>query len=197
MIECRNINLSFGDKSIFNNLNIYIETGENVCLSGDSGKGKSSLLKLLQGYVVPDNGEIFINGIVLNPLNIKQIRNQIIWIPQNINLPANNGLGLLEIMNLNSKLQAVKNLLNRLGLEPDMISRSFKEISGGQKQRVITAICLSADKPLILLDEPTSALDETSVKLLSDLINSLTGSTVLSCSHDKKWLERVERIITI
>ena len=160
MIECKNIFLSYGDLKVYSDFNMNIQSGENVCLSGDSGKGKSTLLKLIQGYTTPQKGLITVNNIELNAKTVQQIRNQIIWIPQNIYLPVNNGYELLDLMNLSENAEKVKDLLYQLGLDKKIINQDFKEISGGQKQRVVIAICLSLDRPIILMDEPTSALDE-------------------------------------
>ncbi len=197
MIECKNIFLSYGDLKVYSDFNMNIQSGENVCLSGDSGKGKSTLLKLIQGYTTPQKGLITVNNIELNAKTVQQIRNQIIWIPQNIYLPVNNGYELLDLMNLSENAEKVKDLLYQLGLDKKIINQDFKEISGGQKQRVVIAICLSLDRPIILMDEPTSALDEDAVTLLRNTLNSLKDKTILSASHDKKWLDHIPRIVKL
>lgn len=197
MIDLKDITLSFGDKSIFNNLNIHIANGENACLIGDSGRGKSTILKLLQGYILANDGDIIIDNLVLSPSTIKAIRKKVIWIPQNVNLPVNTGKELLELMNLETKIPIVKKLLEGLGLETNYLEKNFKVISGGEKQRVIIAVCLSSDKPIVLMDEPTSALDNNSVQFLHQTIKSLQGKTFLSASHDKKWINSVDKIINL
>ena len=197
MIEVRDISISFGNKSIVNNLHIHIEKGENVCLTGDSGKGKSTVLKALQGYVLTDKGEIIIDGLVLNPSTIDEIRKRITWIPQNINLPVNSCKELLKLMNREQHIPTVHKLLESLGLSTAYLEKNFKEISGGEKQRVIIAACLSTDKPMILMDEPTSALDKHSVQFLHKTIESLPEKTILSASHDKKWRDCVDREIEL
>jgi polar amino acid transport system ATP-binding protein/putative ABC transport system ATP-binding protein len=103
MIECRNIFLSFGDKEIFKDLNFSILEGEHYCVTGSSGRGKSTLLKLIQAYVRPDRGRIIIQGKELNAANIKVLREFTAWIPQNINLPVQKGLELLDMLHMKHK----------------------------------------------------------------------------------------------
>jgi polar amino acid transport system ATP-binding protein/putative ABC transport system ATP-binding protein len=197
MIECKHISLSFSDKALFRDLNFQINAGENVCLSGGSGKGKTTLLKILQGYVIPDDGHVRIASDIINPSTIKQIRDSIIWIPQNINLPVNNGLELIKLMNIRSNTDHILYLSKELGLEEDMIFKDFNIISGGQKQRMIISICLSLEKKIILMDEPTSSLDKKSISRLIKVIQSLKDKTIVSASHNQQWISSTDRTIII
>jgi polar amino acid transport system ATP-binding protein/putative ABC transport system ATP-binding protein len=197
MIECKNICLSFSETPLFKDLNILIDDGENVCLSGTSGKGKTPLLKILQGYVMPDTGQIRIDNKILSPETIKQIRDSIVWIPQNINLPVNNAIELLKLMNIHSFKDRVINYINNLGLEEDILFKNFNIISGGQKQRIIISICLSLDKKILLMDEPTSSLDKKSISYLIDVIRSLKGKTIVSASHNQQWINSTDKTIIL
>jgi polar amino acid transport system ATP-binding protein/putative ABC transport system ATP-binding protein len=197
MIECKNISLSFSDKMIFNHLTLSVAENENVCLSAVSGKGKTTFLKLLQGYVIPDDGEIYINNIALQPSTIKDIRDIIVWIPQNVNLPVNNGAGLIKLLNIQSNRDEIEGFTHKLGLEKNILTKDFDIISGGQKQRIIISICLSFDKKIILLDEPTSSLDKTSISSLIEVIHSLKGKTILSASHNQQWINSMNRTISL
>ena len=197
MIRCESINLRFGEKIIFNNLNLVIRKGEHLCLSGSSGKGKSTFLKLLQGYVLADSGNIIINDTSLNPLTIKEIRRQMAWIPQNINLPVRNGSELITLMQMNDKLESIISIADRLGIEKDLISQDFLKISGGQKQRLIIAICLAMDKEILIMDEPTAALDSESIHKLAHYIGELNGKTIVSASHNPIWLESAKNVYSL
>lgn len=197
MIACKNISLAFSDKLLFEHLNIHIEEGANVCLKGASGKGKTTLLKILQGYIIPDEGEIRIDSKILGSKTIKQIRDSIVWIPQNVNLPVNNGLELLKLMNIISNMDQVTRITKELRLEKDILSKDFSIISGGQKQRVIISICLSLNTKIILMDEPTSSLDDNSIQSLIRVIQSLKGKTIVSASHNKLWVKSVDKTITL
>ncbi|MEN8230733.1 MAG: ABC transporter ATP-binding protein [Bacteroidota bacterium] len=197
MIRCENIGLSFAGKPVFDNLDFSIEKGENVCLSAPSGKGKSTLLKMLAGYVIPDRGQVVIDDKVLDTTTIRQIRDSMIWIPQNINLPVENGVELMKLLHLPAHLQSVNGFLQKLGLEQDMIRMDFSKISGGEKQRIVISICLSFEKEIILIDEPTSSLDDDSIELLINTIQSLDRRTIVSASHHQKWVESADKVITL
>lgn len=197
MIQCQNIHLSFKNKVVFSDLNILIGEHQNVCISAPSGVGKSSLLKLLQGYLFPDQGEIRIRGLLLNEKNIQQIRKWITWIPQNIYLPVDNGLDLMKLMEVTAIQTKAEAYLEQLGLEKSILSKDFSQISGGEKQRTIVAICLSLDHDIIMMDEPTSSLDEESIQLLIQCIQSLKGKTILSASHNASWMKSADQIIKL
>ncbi len=197
MINCRNINLRFGKQIIFKNMNFRIHKGENVCVVSESGLGKSSLLKLLQGFIIPQSGDVFINDILLDKTTINQIRKLIVWVPQNINFPVDSGEELISMMQLSDSIDLIYRILNDLQLDKSILYKKFTDISGGQKQRIIISICLSIDRPIILLDEPTSFLDSSISQKLFKIIDSLDNKTILSASHDDNWTSRVNRIVDL
>jgi putative ABC transport system ATP-binding protein len=197
MIECKNINLAFSGKSLFDDLNFAIDNGDNVCISGPSGKGKSTLLKILQGYIIPDHGSIQINNQALTPTTIKSIRKSIIWVPQNINLPVNTGWELMKLMNIQPNKELVNSTIQKLDLEETIIFKDFSQISGGEKQRIIISICLSLNKNIVLMDEPTSSLDDVSIKLLIKFVRSLKGKTIVSASHNHLWVNDADKVINL
>ncbi len=193
MIKCENISLDFDGKTVFNKLNIHVKKGEHLCIKGTSGKGKSTLLKLLQAYVVPNSGTIVINENRLNSSTIKEIRKLMVWIPQNINLPVENGIELAQMLNAANKLPDIEKLAEQLGLEKELIHKNFSKISGGQKQRIIIAICLALDKEIILMDEPTASLDDDAINLLIKTIRTFKDKTIVSASHNNLWVSAAEK----
>ncbi len=197
MIQCQNISLAFKEKVLFEDFNFQVNENEFVTISGESGRGKSTLLKMLQGYVSPDKGMVMILGATLNEKNITDIRQFITWIPQNINLPVNSGKELAELMDISDKEDEIHQYLHMLGLDAGYYDQDFQKISGGQKQRIIVAICLSMNKPIILMDEPTASLDESSIRKLLKTIQSLKGKTIISASHNSTWLSNSDRVIEL
>ncbi len=197
MIECKNIQLTFDAVTIIDSLSFFIKEKQKACVVGESGKGKSSVLKILQAYLQPSAGEVYINNEKLTVKNIDEIRKNIVWIPQNFNLPVEKGIDLLKLMQLQQNLKKAEAILPELGLEKLYLHKNFNEISGGQKQRVIIAICLSIPCKILLMDEPTSSLDETAIDLLLRKINSLEDTTVLSASHNASWINKTEKIIEL
>jgi polar amino acid transport system ATP-binding protein/putative ABC transport system ATP-binding protein len=197
MIQFCNIFLSFSEGSVFENLSFFIGKGEKVCLSGPSGRGKSTVLKMIQGYVLPEGGTINIDGLDMNADNVKSIRSRLAFVPQNVNLPVQNGRELLVLLGTGNRRNAVAAYLERLDLTSEMLVRPFDEMSGGQKQRIVIAVCLALDRDILLLDEPTASLDDESIKRLMDVVTNLEGKTVVSASHNRQWIRSADRVIPI
>ncbi|MDD2995905.1 MAG: ABC transporter ATP-binding protein [Paludibacter sp.] len=197
MININQITLSFQDKTILDNFSAQIRRGEHVCFSGPSGRGKSSLLKIIQAYLIPAKGEISIDGLTLNRLQVKNIRNKMAYVPQNIHLPVKNGTELLEMLAKSQLSEKAEVFCEKLGLPREMLSRSFDEMSGGQKQRIVIAVCLSLEREILLLDEPTASLDDEAIDALIECIKGLENTTVVSASHNSKWLNAAGRVISI
>ncbi|MCK9301188.1 MAG: ATP-binding cassette domain-containing protein [Bacteroidales bacterium] len=197
MIECKNIFLNFGDKVIFSDLNFSVQRGEHYCITGSSGRGKSTLLKLIQAYVRPDQGQIIIQDKELKAANIKALRGSMAWIPQNINLPVQNGLELLDMLHMKHKRPQVEQYALKLGLEVQITEQPFTIISGGQKQRLVMAICFALDKSILLMDEPTASLDEDSIQMLLHTVGQMKDRTILSASHNQTWMNAVPQKIAL
>ncbi len=197
MIEYKNISLTYENKRIFDDFSAKINRGEHVCFAGPSGRGKTTLLKMLAGLVVPDSGSVLFDGMTLAPQNLKKIRKLITWIPQNVNLPVNNAVEMMELMNMSNYKEQISRYFDLLQLDNSFFEKHFADISGGEKQRVVIAVSLAKDKPVLILDEPTSALDKQSVTVLSELIASLIGKTIISSSHNQQWLDAAGRVIEI
>lgn len=198
MIKCHKISLSLSNISLFKELSFEVKIGEKVSICGPSGIGKSSLLRMLMGFIYPQKGTIHINGMCLSPSTITHIRTAIAWLPQNIHLPVNTGLELSHMLNHTPRQrEIVPQFMNRLGLSSELLFRDLQEVSGGEKQRIILAACLSMNKPILLLDEPTSALDSESTKLVTDTLWSLPGLTVVTVTHNQQWMECSHKIIRL
>lgn len=197
MIYCDKISIQFNNKPIFSDLTFSIAENKHTCICGPSGKGKSSILKVLQGYVPLFAGTVTFNGIGLNPSTITAIRKQIAWVPQNINLPVNNGAELLHMLEQQQNEDKAIAYLSSLGLEKSFLAKPFDEISGGQKQRIIIAACLCLGRKVLVMDEPTASLDEGSINTLIETVQSLQETTVISASHNPSWIEKADEIIEL
>lgn len=198
MIKCENINLSFPQLIICEDLSFELRSGGSVCFGGPSGKGKSSLLKVLMGFVIPQSGEIIINDLELNSENIDVIRKDMAWLPQNSNLPVNTGIELIEMLEMDKdRKDHFRNYLDQLDVLHCGENNLFSQISGGQKQRIILAACLSLNKAILLLDEPTSALDDQSINLLFKTLDTIKDKMIVSTSHNQKWIDYCTQTITL
>lgn len=160
-----------------------------------SGSGKTSLFKLLLGLLEPDNGEIYIDSIVLNKKNLESVRRKIFYLDQDISLP---DLPLRELFELITNYKSTKesvliiddfrNYLFQLDLDTSYLDKRVGELSGGERQRVGLALGFTMKRPLWLLDEPTSALDSELKARVVSMIDNL-GATVLVISHDDCWMK--------
>jgi polar amino acid transport system ATP-binding protein/putative ABC transport system ATP-binding protein len=197
MIEFKNISLTFDNKPVFVDFSAKIEINQHTCFAGASGKGKSTILKLIQGYVLPQKGEIVVNGLGLNPENIAAVRSQLAYIPQNIHLPVDNGSDLVKMLGFENKYDLILDYCSQMGLEKDFYTKKFDQMSGGQKQRLVVAVCLSLERQIILMDEPTASLDAESTEELLKVIRNLKNITIVSASHNPIWIESADKIINL
>jgi len=205
MINFKNISLKLNSSQIFDNFSFNINKGEKAAIKGRSGKGKTTLFNLIMGFILPDSGNIYFNGILLNQKNITNIRKRIAWLPQN---PGIIGSGIIrdEILlpfrfslnkSLKPSMQTIEIELEKLNLDKTILNSSFDEISGGEKQRLGILLCKLLKREVLLLDEPTSALDKTNLGNVADYLCSQEELTVLSASHDEEWLKHCTQVIEI
>ncbi|NLK12001.1 MAG: ATP-binding cassette domain-containing protein [Candidatus Phytoplasma sp.] len=197
MIKLRHIDKSFVtndlENKVLNNINLDIQKKDVFGLVGKTGSGKSTLIRLMNGFILPDAGEIYLTNELLTKKNRHQLVKKTSMIFQNFNLLNNltvleNVLLPIRIRKKDRKLYLNKasELLSFVGLE-DKKMVYIKHLSGGEKQRVAIARALMTDPEIIFCDEPTSALDEkVSYEVLSLLkkINQTLETTIVIISHD-------------
>jgi len=204
MIKIDKLSISFKDEKIYNDFSLTINRGVNIAVTGKSGRGKSTLLNLLVGFIPNFSGEVFIDDIRLESKNIDRIRSMIAWLPQEtaINFPTVEELFFAPfefVRNTGSKPEKkeISEIFEAFELDEQLMSKNTKEISGGQKQRIILASCILLNKPLLLLDEPTSALDEDIKEKVTDYILSRNDLTILAATHDGYWIDHSDEVIKL
>lgn len=195
ILDLKDIYLNYGDKVIFERFNMLVDKGEIVCISGESGCGKTSILNAILGFVVVKSGNIVVDNIEMSPVTVDRIRQRIAWLPQELALPSE---WVSEMVQLPFSLKANRNLkynkekllecFRIIGLNDDLLNKRVSEISGGQRQRIMIAISSLLDKPLIIADEPTSALDAASASKVMNFfrLQAQNGKAILLVSHDKQ-----------
>lgn len=201
MIRFQNISLRMGDRQILDQYNLRISAGEKVVLTAPSGSGKTSLLRLIMGFVDPDQGHILFGSSEVKAGNMQKIRSQIGYLSQDIDfpngkagdvfdeifryLPGRHALYSTEV--LHEKLRLVS-------LPPEILQKNTADISGEDRQKLGWALIMLLDRPVLLLDEPTSALSKKQKQFFVDYICS-SGKTVICASHDPEWQQNGMRII--
>ncbi|ASW49947.2 amino acid ABC transporter ATP-binding protein [Streptococcus suis] len=206
MLELRNLSKCFEDKQIFSNYDLVIPEGKIVAIVGQSGGGKTTLLRMLAGLETIDSGTLMYNGQEL-PLEELGKRHLLGFVFQDFQLfphlsvLENLVLSPMKTQNMSrseAEDKALK-LLDTLGLANHATAYPFS-LSGGQKQRVALARAMMIDPEIIGYDEPTSALDPELRKEVEKLIleNRATGITQIVVTHDMQFAENIaDEIIKI
>lgn len=196
VIEVKNLSFSYKkDDVILNNISFSIPEGAYVTLIGHNGSGKSTLAKLLSCLMEPNDGEIYINGLLNTEENLKEIRKAIGIVFQN---PDNQFIGTtvesdiaFGLENRNIEFQKMHDLVNEFSKKVGMdkyLDKEPSELSGGQKQRVAIAGILALDLKIVIFDEATSMLDPEGVadikKLIFEMKENDPKLTFISITHD-------------
>ena len=202
MIQFKEISLAFGDQVVFADFNLNIAEGEKVLLRAASGRGKSTLFKLLLGFQRSDQGEILFKGRRLDRNNLCYFRRNIAYVSQDVDL---RNLKVWDLINeifdykynrtISITKEKVMELIDFFLLPADLITKEVGQLSGGERQRLGLIICIMLNRPVWLLDEITTGLDQESKKVLVNYVLK-QHKTVLIISHDQIWsknnLVRVE-----
>ena len=198
-------NVFLADDALPMTFDLQVAAGERIAIVGPSGSGKSTLLNLIAGFVLPTQGNIWLNGE--NHTRSAPYERPVSMLFQENNLfphltvQQNLALGLKTSLKLTALEQdQIERVADAVGLT-SFLSRLPNSLSGGQKQRVALARCLLRDKPILLLDEPFSALDPELRMDMLNLIDELCHSknlTLLLVTHQPSELTgKVDRMLRI
>lgn len=196
-----------GRVPVLNGVDLSLDEGESLALTGESGSGKSTLLHLAGGLDLPDSGVITVNGRDIDDLDDKGRamfrRRDVGLIFQQFNLIPSLDVG--SNVSFHAKLAGrfdqtwEKELVETLGIGT-LLGRYPEQLSGGQQQRVAIARTLAARPPLILADEPTGNLDESTADIVIDVMLRLTKSVkiaLLLVTHSNRLAAKLDRRITL
>ena len=198
-------NVFLADDTLPMTFDLQVAAGERIAIIGPSGAGKSTLLNLIAGFVLPTQGNIWLNGE--NHTRSAPYERPVSMLFQENNLfphltvQQNLALGLKTNLKLTALEQdQIEQVADAVGLT-SFLSRLPNSLSGGQKQRVALARCLLRDKPILLLDEPFSALDPELRLEMLNLIDELCHNkklTLLLVTHQPSELTgKVDRMLRI
>lgn len=194
-IEFKRVKKIYGDKTIIDNFNLKIVAGEFLTVVGSSGCGKTTILKMVNGLIIPDQGEVFVHGKCTKEVDLIQLRRNIGYAIQgSVLFPhltvAQNIAYVPNLLNKGDKKrtqQAVIKWMKIVGLDEELFQRYPSELSGGQQQRVGIARALAASPDVLLMDEPFGAVDEITRASLQDeilRIHQQEKITIVFVTHD-------------
>lgn len=198
-------NVFLADDTLPMTFDLQVAAGERIAIIGPSGAGKSTLLNLIAGFVLPTQGNIWLNGEnhtrsapYERPVSMLFQENNLF---PHLSVQQNLALGLKTSLKLTAlEQEQIERVADAVGLT-SFLSRLPNSLSGGQKQRVALARCLLRDKPILLLDEPFSALDPELRMDMLNLIDELCHSknlTLLLVTHQPSELTgKVDRMLRI
>jgi ABC-type polar amino acid transport system ATPase subunit len=206
MIEVRSLYKNYGSLEVLRGVSLTVSRGEVVVIIGPSGSGKSTFLRCLNYLETPTSGEIFLDGVQVDPKrNLRQVRQEMGMVFQNFNLFPhmkvldNLTLAPKKVLGLEAKAaeeRALK-LLGKVGLA-DKAESYPDALSGGQRQRVAIARALAMEPQVMLFDEPTSALDPEMIGEVLDVMKQLAqeGRTMLVVTHEMGFAREVgDRVV--
>ena len=215
-ITLRDVHLAFGGPALLDGANFNLERGERVCLIGRNGEGKSTLLKLIEGSLLPDTGEVSIqNGLTVSmlaqdvPMDSGKVADivadgagEAATVLKDYHEASDACvLGDMEACDRMGMLQhkldqldgwalenKVNTILGKMGLDPNV---DLADLSGGRKRRVLLARALLTQPDVLLLDEPTNHLDVESIEWLEKFLLDQNNLTLLFISHDRSFVDSI------
>jgi len=205
-VEIKNLYFSYENHPVINNLSLTLKQGKWLCIIGESGRGKSTLLNiLLKHYSVPD-GKVFLLGEDINKMEVNDILSLITLIEQEPqffssmsiyeNLTLGQDIPWEKVEEIAAKI-GLKNLLNKISKNRKILLKN-SGLSGGEKKRLSLLRGMLRNTPIVIIDEPTAFLDkDNAIRIMSKLKEFLKGKTVIITTHDEKILKLCDEKIFI
>jgi simple sugar transport system ATP-binding protein len=201
VVEMRNIKKNFAAVQALKGVDLVLHHNEVLGLVGDNAAGKSTLMKVLSGAYIPEEGEILIEGNKVHftdPLHARQLGIEMVYqdlaLANNLDITANvflgretvgRQIGPFGVMNSHRMEQEARRLLDRLKIDIPNVRLLVERLSGGQRQAVAIARAMAFNSKVIIMDEPTAALSVAAISKVLDLVKELKaqGASVIIISH--------------
>ena len=207
MIKIHQLTKTFGDRTVFSDLNLNFDAGKVYALIGNSGCGKTTLLNMVAKLEPYDQGSIQYKGKDLRKIKpTNYFRNELGYLFQNFGLIDNNtvsenlDLGLIgHKLDKQKKRETKEEVLDRVGLSYIQLNQKVYELSGGEAQRVALAKIILKDPPLILADELTAALDPETSQEIMDLLLTLKNKErlIIIATHNPTIWKQADQVVSL
>ncbi len=207
-IELNNITFRYNADmpAVLDNLSLKIKPGQYVAVTGKTGCGKSTLMRIMLGFEVPEKGAVYYDGRDLNTIDLKSLRSKIGTVMQNGRLFAGDIYSNIVISDTSLTLDDAWEAAEMAGIADDirqmpmnmftLIAEGSGGISGGQRQRILIARAVAPKPKILMFDEATSALDNLTQKQVSDALDSLKCTRVV-IAHRLSTIRHCDRIIVL
>lgn len=207
MIKIHQLTKTFGDRTVFSDLNLNFDAGKVYALIGNSGCGKTTLLNMVAKLEPYDQGSIQYKGKDLRKIKpTNYFRNELGYLFQNFGLIDNKtvsenlDLGLIgHKLDKQKKRETKEEVLDRVGLSYIQLDQKVYELSGGEAQRVALAKIILKDPPLILADELTAALDPETSQEIMDLLLTLKNKErlIIIATHNPNIWKQADQVVSL
>jgi len=216
VVEMRNIKKSFAAVRALRGVDLVLHRNEVLGLVGDNAAGKSTLMKVLSGAYIPDEGEIFIEGKkahITDPMDARRLGIEMVYqdfaLANNLDVAANvflgreavrAQLGPIGVMDNRYMEQETQHLLDRLKIDISSVRLKVERLSGGQRQTVAIARATAFNAKVTIMDEPTAALSVAAIAKVLDLVRELKaqGCSIIVISHRLEDIYQVsDRMIVL
>ena len=207
MIKIHQLTKTFGDRTVFSDLNLNFDAGKVYALIGNSGCGKTTLLNIVAKLEPYDQGSIQYKGKDLRKIKpTNYFRNELGYLFQNFGLIDNKtvsenlDLGLIgHKLDKQKKRETKEEVLDRVGLSYIQLDQKVYELSGGEAQRVALAKIILKDPPLILADELTAALDPETSQEIMDLLLTLKSKErlIIIATHNPTIWKQADEVVDL
>jgi len=201
VVEMRNVKKNFAAVQALKGVDLILHHGEVLGLVGDNAAGKSTLMKVLSGAYIPEEGEILIEGKkvhLTDPLHARHLGIEMVYqdlaIANNLDVTSNvflgrefvsTRMGPFGVLNNRQMEQEAQRLLDRLKIDIPSVRLLVERLSGGQRQAVAIARTMAFNSKVIIMDEPTAALSVAAISKVLDLVRELKaqGASIIIISH--------------
>ncbi|GKX30070.1 ABC transporter ATP-binding protein [Vallitalea longa] len=201
LLKYENVRVLYGDKCVLDNISLEFSEGEIVMFSGQSGCGKSSLIKALLGFA-EYNGKILYKGIDIRNFSIQELRKEVSYVPEKADMFEGTVLDNILYGDFDATREQIMDALSKAAIHKELdmdyeVGSEGINLSGGQKQRVAIARSLMKQASVIILDEPTAALDSESEKIILETLKELKnqGKCIIAITHRESTLAIADRVI--
>lgn len=195
LIQFQQVDFAYGEKKVVHDFSLQVEQGECLALIGSSGCGKTTILRMVNGLLLPTSGNVLVKGQNTKEANLTQLRRKIGYsIQGNVLFPhmtVEKNIAYVPSLTSGANKKQIKEDVSKwleiVGLDESFRHRYPEELSGGQQQRVGLARSLAANPEILLMDESFSAVDEITRRQLQQefiRIRQQTGITVMLVTHD-------------